>query len=128
MRIIPQLSVFVKNTKGALEYITNILNKSGVNIVAISTHDAYEYGVVRLIVNDPNRAEQELRNANVLGVIKSDILEVELLDEPGELHNALRKLADNGVNVGHVCATSGKGKAIIYIACNDLQKALETLS
>ena len=128
MRIISQLSVFVKNTKGALEHITNILNTGGVNIIGISTHDAFEYGVIRMVVGDTDRAEQELKNANIMGVIKSDVLEAELPDNQGELHNTLRKLADNGINVGYVYATSGKGTSIIYIACGDLEKAIETLS
>ena len=128
MRIVPQLPVFVKNTKGALEHITNVLTKSDINIVGISTHEAFEYGIFRMVVSDPDRAEQELKNAKVPGVIRGDVLQVDLPDNPGELHTTLRKLADNGVNIGYIYASGGKESAIIYMACDDLQKAVETLS
>jgi hypothetical protein len=128
MRTVSQLSVFVRNTKGALEYITNVLSSKGINIIGISTHEAFEYGVIRLVVSDPNAAETELKNAQVPGVLRNDILEVILEDQPGELHNMLRKLASKGVNVGYLYATSGQGKSITYIACDDLQKAIQALS
>lgn len=128
MRIVSQLSVFTKNTKGALEHIANVLASKSINITGISTHEAFEYGVIRLVVSDPAVAERCLQDARLPGVIRTDILEVELPDQPGELHNMLRKLADNSINIGYTYATSGQGKSIIYVACDDLQKALRILS
>jgi hypothetical protein len=127
MRLVPQLSVFTPNKKGALEHITNILVSKGINIAGLTTHDAFEYAVIRLIVSDPDEAEKQLKNANIPGIIRSDVLEVELPDEPGTLHTTVRKIADHGVNIGYVYATSGKGTSIVYIACDDLQKAMESL-
>lgn len=128
MRIVSQISVFTKNTKGALEHIANVLATAGINITGISTHDAFEYGVIRLVCSDAELAEKSLKDARLPGVIRTDVLEVELEDKPGELHNMLRKLADNSVNIGYVHATSGQGVSIVYAACDDLQKAMQTLS
>jgi len=92
------LSVFVTNEPGKLERITRSLSERGLNIRAISMASAGEFGVVRVLVNDPDRGLAALQEARFT-VTKRRILVALVEDRPGALHDLLVTLSANQVNV-----------------------------
>jgi hypothetical protein len=92
------LSVFAVNEPGKLEKITRALAEAGINIRAFSMSSAGEYGVVRVLVNDPEKGLEALK-AHQLTAAKRRILVALIEDKPGALHDLLVTLSSNSVNV-----------------------------
>jgi hypothetical protein len=110
------LSVFVVNEPGKLEKITRVLSEKGLNIRAISMGSAGEFGVVRVLVNDPDAGLAALKE-NRFTVTKRRILVALIEDRPGAMHDLLVSLAGARVNVedcyGFVIE-EGKRAAIVF--------------
>lgn len=96
-----QLSVFIENKAGRVSEVTDTLGQAGVNIRGFSVSDTADYGIVRLIVNDPDTGAQVLRDAGFT-VKESEVLCVELPDVPGGLAGILKIVSDAGVNIEYV--------------------------
>jgi hypothetical protein len=92
------LSIFVVNEPGKLEKITRVLSDSGVNIRAVSMASTGEFGVVRVLVSDPDKGLEALKQ-NRFTVAKRRILVVEIDDRPGAMHRLLVTLTEAHVNV-----------------------------
>ena len=101
--ITKQISVFVENTKGRLAEITNILASNNINICALSIADTTNFGILRIIVNDPDLAEKALRDRGFTVSITS-VITLNLADKPGELAKALAILAENDIEVEYIYA------------------------
>jgi len=123
---IKQISVFVQNEPGRLLEFTDILSKAGINMTALNLADVTEYGIVRVITDDTEKAVAVLRENNY-SVIVNDILCVDVTDEPGALHEILVKLAQAGLNISYMYAFSNSGKASLAFKVNDLEKAAAAL-
>ena len=110
------LSVFVVNEPGKLEKITRALTEKGLNIRAISMASTGEFGVVRVLVNDPDRGLEALQEARFT-VTRRRILVALIHDRPGAMHELLVTLASTKVNVedcyGFVIE-EGKKAAIVF--------------
>lgn len=96
-----QLSVFVENRPGSLMEVTNALKNYDVNIRAISGFDSPEFSILRLIVDEPARAKQDLTKHGFV-VRVGDVIGVELVDEKGNLNNLLQIISDNGINLNYI--------------------------
>lgn len=92
------LSIFVENKPGKLEKITKVLSDNGINLRAVSVASAGEFGVVKVLVNDPDRAFALLKGQN-LTVSKRRIIIAVIDDRPGSLHNLLVTLSSNRINI-----------------------------
>ncbi len=92
------ISVFSENKPGRLDHITEILAETNINIRAIKTSDLGEFGVVKLLVNDPDTAYQVLKDRHV-AVSKKPIVVVVVEDKPGELYKVLKILTQQNINV-----------------------------
>jgi hypothetical protein len=110
------LSVFVVNEPGKLEKITRVLCDRGLNIRAVSMASTGEFGVVRVLVNDPDKGFDALKEAKFT-VTRRKILVAEITDRPGAMHDLLVTLAAAKVNVedcyGFVIE-EGKRAAIVF--------------
>jgi hypothetical protein len=110
------LSIFVANEPGKLEKITRVLAEAGLNIRAISVASAGEFGVVRVLVNDPDKGFEALKKHSFT-VTKRKILVALIEDSPGAMHRLLVTLAAGSVNVedcyGFVIE-EGKRAAIVF--------------
>ena len=95
---VTQLSVFVENRPGHLNRVLEQVAEGGVNIRGLSASDTGDYGIVRLIVDEPARALAFLENSGT-AVKAAEILCVQLDDEPGELRRMMRALGDAAINV-----------------------------
>ncbi|MDA8078524.1 MAG: ACT domain-containing protein [Nitrospiraceae bacterium] len=123
-----QISIFLENKSGRLAEVAEILAKAGVNIRALSLADTTDFGILRLIVNDTEKAKQVLKD-NGFTVGKTEVAGVEVADRPGGLAEILTVMSDNGINVEYMYAFVQKsgGNAIIIFRFDELEKAIETL-
>jgi hypothetical protein len=121
-----QISIFIENKEGRLAEVTAILRDAGVNIRALSLADTTDFGVLRLIVNDNEKAENALRKEGfTVGITK--VLAVEVKDEPGGLNTILDPLSENEVNVEYMYAFANPQckNAIMIFRLDDHDKALK---
>jgi hypothetical protein len=113
---IKQLSVFVENRRGRMAKITEILANHNIDLRAITLADTNEFGLVRIIVSDPDRALDVLREAGIM-VRSSEAVAVGVKDSPGEFSKALRLIADAGVSIEYLftIASPKDGEAVIIM-------------
>jgi len=121
---IKQLSIFVENKPGRLASITDLLAENGVDIRALSIADTTDYGILRLIVSDPEKAESSLKNAHMTVSI-TNVLAVGIPDIPGGFAKAIKVLSDEGIGVEYAYAfiTPKAGKAYVIMRVEDNEKA-----
>ena len=123
-----QISIFLENKSGRLADVADILAKAGVNIRALALADTTDFGILRLIVNDTQKAKKVLKD-NGFTVGKTEVVGVEVADRPGGLAEILTVMRDSGINVEYMYAFVQKsgGNAIIIFRFDELEKAIETL-
>ncbi|MBU1260637.1 MAG: hypothetical protein KJ757_04615 [Planctomycetes bacterium] len=113
-----QLHVFVENKPGRLKAITDNLQKIGINIRAFSIQDRGDYGLMKLIVSDPEQAHLSLADMGCACALK-DVLAISIPDRPGNLHKLLNALAAGDINIvdahGFVLQPDQKGICILEI-------------
>jgi hypothetical protein len=126
---VEQISVFLENKPGALAEVTRILGDSGVNIRALSLADTKDFGILRLIVNDNEKA-MEILGRKGLTVRKTEVVAVEVPDRPGGLAEVLRVLFEADINVEYLYAFVQKSgeNAIIIFRFDETDRAIEVLS
>ena len=125
---ISQISVFVENRPGRLADITAVLAKSSIDIRALSVADTSDYGILRLIVNDPKSAVEALRSEGMTASA-TQVLGIIIPDEPGGLARAIKVLSDAQISVEYAYAfiTPSVGNAYVIIRVEDNDKASEIL-
>lgn len=100
---ITQLSVFVENSPGALARITSVLAENNIDIRAMSLAETQNFGVLRLIVNNPTRAGEALEKNNIVFHF-TNVVAAAIPDEPGGLSRVLSVLSDAGINITYMYA------------------------
>jgi hypothetical protein len=95
---IKQLSIFVENKVGRLQAIVDTLSANDINIRALSIAETTEFGILRIITPDVNKAKQVLRDAAVISKI-TDVIAVYIDDRAGGLAKMLKSVTDSGLNV-----------------------------
>ena len=126
---IKQLSVFLENRPCQLVTITDALAKEGINIRAMSLADTQDFGILRLIVNDPEHASEVLK-ANDCVVRQNEVVVVAVEDKPGSLAEVSKILAEHEVNIEYMYAfvTSSNKYAYVVLRVNQNERAEELLS
>jgi hypothetical protein len=126
---IEQLSVFIENKAGQLANITTNLGEININIKAISLADTSEFGILRLVVSDPQRAKKILRDRGFT-VSLTEVLAVKIPDKPGELGRLLQTIEKQSINIEYVygLTESNKHHAVLIFGFDDLDKAVRVLS
>jgi len=125
---VSQLSVFIENKSGRLADVTRALADAKINIRALSIADTIDYGLLRLIVNDPVAARNALAGAGFT-VTLTDVLAIVVPDKPGGLAGIIDILAGTGINIEYMYAfvgTSGEN-AIVVFRIERLDEAISTL-
>jgi hypothetical protein len=125
---VEQISVFLENKAGRLEEVTRVLAEAGVNIRALSLADTSDFGILRLIVTDNDKANQALKK-NGFTVAKTDVVALEVDDRPGGLHNILSVLHRANVNVEYMYAfvQQSGDRAVIIFRFDNLDEAVRIL-
>ena len=126
--LLNQISIFVENKSGRLADITEVLGKNGIDIRALSVADTADYGILRLIVNEPEKAEKVLKEEE-LTVSITKVLAIGVDDTPGSFAKAIRILSDADINVEYSYAfiTPKENAAYVIIRVDDNEKASEVL-
>lgn len=120
---VKQLSIFVENRAGRLSAITRLLGDNNINIRAMSIADTKDFGILRLIVNDPDKALQVLKE-NELAVTTNAVLAIRVSDQPGGLADAMACLYKDNIGVEYMYAgflnnTDGTVYLIVRVTDND---------
>ncbi len=123
-----QISVFVENKPGALLRVTSVLSDTGIDVRALSVADTQDFGILRMIVDNPEKAKKALNEAGVSCSIK-DVFAAEVPDEPGAMTKILEEIAETGLNIEYMYAfVSPKNKkAYIVLRIKDTEGALAVL-
>ncbi|RAP46743.1 MAG: acetolactate synthase [Methanosphaera sp. rholeuAM74] len=126
---IKQLSVFLENKKGRLWKSLNTLKKEDIDIRALSIADTSDFGILRMIVSDPDKAKSVLESQN-FAVSFADVLAIEVEDQPGGLESALALLNDYDVNVEYIYAFVEKktSKALVVLRTDNNELSSKLLS
>jgi hypothetical protein len=127
--IVKQISVFLENRRGRLAELVQLLGENKINIRAISLADTSDFGIVRMIVNDTDRAYQIVKETGRT-VIRNDVVAVEVQDEPGGLAAVLGILREAGLNVEYLYGFLEKktDKAIMIMRFEETDEALKVLT
>jgi hypothetical protein len=121
---VKQLSVFIENKAGRVSEVTDLLGDAGINIRGFSVADTADYGILRLIVDDPDRAARMLRD-KAFTVRENDVVCVKLEDVPGGLATALKVVSDAGVNIEYIYSLVS---TYVVLNVTDPDKAVELLA
>ncbi len=123
-----QLSVFIENRQGRLGEVLNVLRENNVNILSLSLADTTEYGLLRLIVNNPELGKEKLSNDG-FSTILTDVLVLKISHQSGSLQKLLKILSDENVNIEYMYGLSIDGEeASVVLKTSDVLKAEEVLS
>lgn len=126
--LIKQLSIFVENKPGRLSAITKLLGDNGIDIRALSIADTRDFGILRIIVTNPDKAIEVLRSANCT-VSLTNVIAIGVNDQPGGLAAAMDVLYKNNISVEYMYAfvTPTEGTAYVILRVENNDKALEAL-
>lgn len=126
---VEQISIFIENKSGRLAEVTGVLAESGINIRALSLADTSDFGILRLIVNDSQKALKVLREQHFTVSI-TDVIGIEVPDSPGGLTSLLQILDQNNVNVEYMYAFAefSGDNAIIIFRFDNVDEAIAALS
>ncbi|NLV20997.1 MAG: ACT domain-containing protein [Syntrophomonadaceae bacterium] len=119
-----QLSVFLENKAGRLAKVTRILGEAGINIRALSIADTSDFGILRIIVNDPPTAYTILKDAGFT-VSETEVIAVRVQDTPGGLATVLEQMSDANLNIEYMYAFLGTSEndALVIFKIEDNKKA-----
>jgi hypothetical protein len=123
---ISQLSVFLENKTGYLNQVLAVLAKYDINIIALTVADTSDYGILRAIVSDPEKALEVLR-AEQFSVRIHDILSIEMAAAPGTMSHILDLFTTADICIEYVYAFSFGSKSILILRTNNQEKAIEVI-
>jgi len=127
--IIKQLSIFLENKSGRLGEVTVSLAKNNIDIRALSIADTSDYGILRLIVDDPDKAETALKTEG-LTVTLTEVIAIAVPPQPGGLSVAVKVLSDADIDIEYMYAfvnTQGDA-AFVIMRVEDNAKAVKVLT
>ena len=125
---VEQISIFIENKSGRLAEVTRVLGDAGVNIRALSLADTSDFGILRLIVNDCEKAKDVLKEKGFT-VSKTEVVAVEVPDQPGGLSQILQVLDTESINVEYMYAFVERcgGNAVIIFRFDESDRAIRAL-
>lgn len=123
--IIKQLTIFLENKSGRLAEVTKVLGNNNINISALSVADTSEYGLLRLIVSDGEKAVKLLKEAE-FSVSLTDVICLSVAHKPGALNDAVEILS-GAVSIEYMYAYAVDKKAAVIMKVSDAKKAIDIL-
>ena len=124
--IINQLSVFLENKSGRLTEVLEVLGKENIRITALSVADTAEFGILRLIVPDPEKTRELLKRHNFT-VNLTEVISVMAPNEAQHYAKILRVLSDLDISVEYTYAISLGDKSLIILRCSNTDEAIKAL-
>jgi hypothetical protein len=124
---IEQLSIFLENRKGRMRKALDVLEKGGVSIRALSLADTSDFGILRLIIPEPEKTRKLLEDNDFIVKI-GEVIAVRMEDEPGSLGKILGILDDNNINLSYLYAFVAKEKmAIVLLHPENIEEGIKAL-
>lgn len=123
---IKQLSVFLENREGRLDEVLKTLGANDVNIVALSLADTSDYGMLRMIVSDPAKGKEVLKETGITAML-TDVVALRVPHATGSLSKAMHELVQGGINVEYMYAFANGADASAVMKSDDPVKAVTIL-
>ncbi len=123
---IKQISVFLENKGGRLNEVARVLAANGINMQAFCIAETTDFGLMRLIVEDVDKAVKALRDAG-FAVILTDVIAIHCKNRPGALSKILESLAEENIFIEYMYAFAQSERADVIINPNDMQRCLQVL-
>jgi hypothetical protein len=123
---IKQVSIFAENKPGRLAGIAEALESEKINIRAFSIAEASGFGVVRTLVDHPDKAHKKLTELGYV-VSTTEVIGVKMRDEPGGLKEIAKMLGDAGINIEYAYAYSGRPAAVLVLRVDNIEAAIKTI-
>ena len=126
---ITQISVFLENRKGRLYDVCSLLGRNGINIRALTIAETESFGVLRVVVDKSDAAVKLLRDSGFVANF-TDVVAIEVPDQPGGLAAVLKVFADNNVNIEYMYGFVEKfsDKALLVFRFEDIDSAQKILA
>lgn len=127
--LIKQVSVFIENKVGNLEEVIDAIAENDIDIYALSLADTTDFGILRMIVSDPDKAKTVLKEKGLI-VKRTEVIAVTVEDKPGGLTKTLDKMRDNEINIEYMYAFIGKNEkgATVVMKVDKPDEAVKILS
>ena len=127
--MVKQISVFIENKKGRLFKLTQVLGSEGIDLIALSIADTTNFGILRCIVNQPQKALKVLKDAGFTANT-TEVLAIEVPDKPGGLAGVLEILtgADLSVEYLYSFVRTKNNSALILFRVEEIEKAIDVLT
>lgn len=128
MQDMTQFSIFLVNKPGVLASVCSELTRARINVIALTLVDSMEHGVLRIVCNEPDKARDVLGRTHDRWT-ETEVLVLELPNEPGAFAAIAQKLADNHVNISYAYATAGAthGRTTAVFKVADMKKSHKVL-
>lgn len=123
---IKQLTVFLENKDGRLEKVTEILKNNDINILSIALADTKDYGVLRIIVSEPEKGKNVLKQANFSAELV-DVIGVKVPHDVGMLHKMLKILSNENIGISYMYLLDSGKKPSMIIKTSNIEKATAIL-
>lgn len=125
---VEQISIFLENKSGRLAEVTKVLGDSGIDIRALSIADTTDFGILRIIVDKPKKAEEVLKE-NGFTVSSTNVIAIGVKDKPGGLAQALETLNDEKIGIEYMYAFISKNEdeALVILRVEDPARAVDSL-
>ena len=123
---IHQLSIFIENKRGTLLTVLNALKGAGIQIIASTISDTQDFGIYRIICDDPERAFTVLKEQGITATI-TEVFAIQLDDKPGEAARVLALFAEADISIAYMYSFLLSGKGILVFRTSDTEKTKEVI-
>lgn len=123
---IKQLSIFIENKGGTLIKVLDLLSKANIQIIASTVADTKDYGIYRVLTNNPSQAYIILKEAGI-NVQLSDVFALSIDNQPGRAAEVVKEISDAGVSILYLYSFLWKGKGVLVFRAEPSEKAKETI-
>ena len=121
-----QLSIFIENKRGTLLTVLNVLKGAGIQIIASTISDTQDFGIYRIICDDPERAFIVLKEQGITATI-TDVFAIQLEDKPGEAASVLALFAEADINIAYMYSFLLSGKGILVFRTSDTERTKQII-
>ena len=121
-----QLSIFIENKRGTLLTVLNVLKEAGIQIIASTISDTQDFGIYRIICDDPERAFIVLKEQSITATI-TDVFAIQLEDKPGEAARVLALFAEADISIAYMYSFLLSGKGILVFRSSDTEKTKQII-
>ena len=122
-----QLSIFIENKQGTLLTVLNVLKNANIQIIASTISDTQDFGIYRIICDDPERAYVVLGEQGV-SVTLAEVFAIQLEDKPGEAARVLALFAEADISIAYMYSFLLSGKGILVFRSSDTEKTKQVIA